>query len=830
MQNGTSSPATPRQVKPDDGRPTRVRTGNLPTLSRIVQMPKVGESLAHYKLVQELGSGGMGAVFKAFEEKLNRHVAIKVLARELAVDAEFAHRFLHEAQAVAALNHPNIITVYYIGQQQDIIFFAMEFVEGRPLNAVLHEKQKLSEREALDYIRQTALGLQAAQERGLIHRDVKPANLMLTQKGVIKIADFGLAQELTSANKPTASRDIIGTPEYMSPEQAEGRPADHRSDIYSLGATLYHLLAGQTPYFGDSETAILTDQVFAPVPSIRSIRPDISHSIERLLDKMLSKSPKGRFQTYDELIAELNHMLGGSATTVVHSPVQLDRRSRILAVISILSIAVAVWSLWNNFSAKRNYPQIPPKNSVVSGTQLTEPTPVPLSEPSPPPAPAPQAWFPLDLSAACNRHFIASETSPLKEGFDLHGHTSWATTNFLRQRGGQETGVPNNGQIPVPAGGGLDFFQLRLPATEKPENDAIVLTSKQGVQPQPVTWELPSEQRKKYAQLAVLHAAAWGDIDVELTAHYDRGLDQTLQIQILNWSSAARTRTPGVNQARALLSQPLPPEGAPPKLKVEMFADTIALDPTRTLQSLTFAITTYTPPTNIATSFTDKKAAAAIFAISALPAPPTDNVDDPVRWANAINLLALIDPKKDAISGRWNVTDGELQTVGKRAEDVRLEIPYTPPDEYDFRIIFTRRDGDDNVKQILTHGGRNFAWTMGAYVNTRAAFELINGAGAHANPSTVEKPGILQNDKQHTSIVQVRNESVKAYLDGELLAEWKTDYSDLGLREHQRLRDQKLLGISTYNSVTVFHRIEILEIAGRGGPTRPTSPMLPETN
>src|SRR5258706_955991 len=218
--------------------------------------PEPGDYIGHYRITQLLARGGMGVVYKAFEATLNRHVAIKLLSPTLAADQEFVQRFLHEAQVVANLHHPNIIHIYYIGQHGDLLYFAMELVEGADLETLLRQQQQFSVREAVGFIYQAALALQYAHKHNLLHRDIKPSNLMVAPDGVVKVTDFGLAHNV-KADHTGMSMSILGTPDYLSPEEIRGQTVDHRSDMYSLGATLYHLLAGRPPFSGTTQEEIL---------------------------------------------------------------------------------------------------------------------------------------------------------------------------------------------------------------------------------------------------------------------------------------------------------------------------------------------------------------------------------------------------------------------------------------------------------------------------------------------------------------------------------------------------------------------------------------------
>jgi serine/threonine protein kinase len=216
----------------------------------------VSSTVSHYKITAKLGEGGIGVVYKAEDTKLDRTVALKFLADHLLNDEEAKQRFLREAKAAAALNHPNICTVYEIGEVDGKTFIAMEFIEGETIEDRI-TAGPLSIKDALDIARQAADGLQAAHDKGVVHRDIKPANILVDAKGHAKVMDFGLAR-LTEAARLTKFDTTMGTVAYMSPEQAQGMEVDGRADIWTLGCVLYEMVAGQRPFFGSTTRRCFT--------------------------------------------------------------------------------------------------------------------------------------------------------------------------------------------------------------------------------------------------------------------------------------------------------------------------------------------------------------------------------------------------------------------------------------------------------------------------------------------------------------------------------------------------------------------------------------------
>ena len=276
--------------------------------------------LGHYEIVAELGRGGMGVVYKGYEPALNRFVAIKELSPSLAHDANLVERFLREARSMAVLNDPHIIQVYFIGTDEATgqPFFAMEFVEGDSLSGLLKREGKLSVENALKIMHQTAQGLATAHDKGVIHRDLKPGNLMLTPRGHVKIADFGIALATQDFSKKlTSTGEFVGTPGYLSPEVCLGKVVDQRSDIFALGIVLYEMLAGRLPFTDESPLGLMLEVVKAEIPDIRNINNAVDPQCAEILAKMLAKEPAERFQNCHELAAALQtHPLVAKGGTV----------------------------------------------------------------------------------------------------------------------------------------------------------------------------------------------------------------------------------------------------------------------------------------------------------------------------------------------------------------------------------------------------------------------------------------------------------------------------------------------------------------------------------
>jgi serine/threonine protein kinase/Tfp pilus assembly protein PilF len=263
----------------------------------------IGDIISHYKILEKLGEGGMGIVYKAQDTKLDRIVALKFLPQHLTSDSVEKERFVQEAKAASALNHPNITTIYEIDEFEGQMFIAMEYCEGKTLKQVI-EKEALSVKKGLDIGIQICEGLTIAHEKGIVHRDIKSANIMLTPRGQVKIMDFGLAK-LKGATKLTDTRSTLGTAAYMSPEQAQGEEVDQRSDIFSFGVVLYELLTGRLPFEGEHQAAIIYSIINEEPQPVARFNNQVSAKLEDIVFKALAKDKEERYQHIDDLLADL---------------------------------------------------------------------------------------------------------------------------------------------------------------------------------------------------------------------------------------------------------------------------------------------------------------------------------------------------------------------------------------------------------------------------------------------------------------------------------------------------------------------------------------------
>ncbi|MDX1948584.1 MAG: serine/threonine-protein kinase [Pirellulaceae bacterium] len=274
------------------------------------------QRLGKYLLKSRLGQGGMGVVYLATDQRLARDVALKILPKELAANPDAVRRFLREARVAARLNHPNVVAIHDVDQQRGVCFLVLELMSGGNAQELLG-RGPLGWREATRIIAETCRGLAAAHDAGLLHRDIKPANIMLTASGHVKLADFGLAKiegDAASGGPLTKSSAVFGTPQYMSPEQCQGETLDPRSDIYSLGATWFALLTGQTPFVAEQPVQMMFAHCSKPPPDPRTLRPEIPAECAQVVLKCLEKSRSERYASASDLLAALDKLLADAPT------------------------------------------------------------------------------------------------------------------------------------------------------------------------------------------------------------------------------------------------------------------------------------------------------------------------------------------------------------------------------------------------------------------------------------------------------------------------------------------------------------------------------------
>ncbi|MDK2821086.1 MAG: eukaryotic-like serine/threonine-protein kinase [Clostridia bacterium] len=338
-----------------------------------------------YEILRELGSGGMAQVYQGQDQLLNRSVTIKILKEQYAEDKDFLARFQSEAQAVASLSHPNVVSIYDVGQEDGLHYLIMEYVEGRSLKDLITEKAPLPPGEAIEIALQICDALEHAHENGVVHRDIKPHNILITREGRVKVTDFGIAQAVSEATLSYNKGTLLGSVHYLSPEQARGGITGPTADIYSLGIVLYEMLTGELPFEGDTPVSIAIKHIQETPRSIREINPDIPPSLERVVMRTLEKDPERRYPKASDLRSELqaikNVLDEDDYSTKVLTPVDSSelntnsqqpkrRRPRAWAwvLLTLFFLGLAGGGLWAGIS----YYLLVGETQVPSVTELTE--------------------------------------------------------------------------------------------------------------------------------------------------------------------------------------------------------------------------------------------------------------------------------------------------------------------------------------------------------------------------------------------------------------------------------------------------------------------------
>jgi len=293
-----------------------------------------------YELIEKIGEGGMAVVYKAKDRLLNRYVAIKILRPEFTQDEQFLESFKRESQAAAGLQHPNIVSIYDVGRTGNINFIVMELVDGRPLSDLIKEKGRLDYKTTIDIAKQMASALSIAHKHQIIHRDVKPHNIMITSDGVAKLTDFGIARAVSNATMVADTSKIIGSVHYFSPEQARGAYVDERSDIYSLGIVMFEMLTGRVPFDGETPVEVALKHINEDVPSPAKLVPGIPPALDKIVLKATDKYQTERYKSVDEMLEALKnvefvtHMVGDRVFAAESEPKPRRDESLVAPVMS----------------------------------------------------------------------------------------------------------------------------------------------------------------------------------------------------------------------------------------------------------------------------------------------------------------------------------------------------------------------------------------------------------------------------------------------------------------------------------------------------------------
>jgi tRNA A-37 threonylcarbamoyl transferase component Bud32 len=889
------------------------------------------------EVLEYLGRGGMGVVYKARQKNLDRLVALKLLAPERIGDSVFAERFTHEARALAALNHPNIVTVHDFGQAGGFYYLLMEFVDGVNLRQAM-KAARFTPEQALTIVPPVCEALEYAHAHGIAHRDIKPENLLLDKEGRVKIADFGIAKMLegrdAALRRPddgerTAQRTVpanisetAGTPQYMAPEQKTHRPADHRADIYSLGVVLYELLTGELPG--------------RPIePPSRKVVMDVR--LDAVVLRALEANPERRYQTAAEIKTQveiITNSLSPAGTGVppvaavsrpkenMSEPKQPKPGSHKTLFMAIVCAAVLVFGgvLWWTVAGKRATFQaamdartkcaIAMEEAVKDPNKLTRWGLDKVGARAKEKREAAGILFGKEEYAKSAAAYNAAARFFTSLNQEFVEKTAKAASRLDRARmfvqlsaagPAYERAAREAGDMEIRAS---SFMQAGEPERALTELEKAAAALEKIAPAAPATLEQTAEARNQMIALRnglkttdpidapaqTVKISAGGKPGLAETIGRGRSLEkfgdealedkdcanaraayvaarkyyqQALDVQAkLGAALAAKQDADAACQAASAVFR----TEARPALFIRSQADVKEageamsqedfarakklfarasegykaaqaeakklnlVEDARTAWTQQLAATdTVLIERHAANNFAKVKEQAATAASLAVKEPEqaarlfasaTAQLNDLIAqsselaWSGAINLMPLIDPQRDSVHGAWRHNGSTLLSGSGRYE--RIKIPYEPPDEYDFRIAFVRTDGHDSIYQCVSQAGRALAWAMGGGGNKIFGFTVVNGQNATHNESYVQSGGYLTNGCVTISVVQVRRDGVKAYVNGRLITELKTDYSNVRLPRAMEMPDYRGLGLGTYVSPTVFQKIELREVTGKG--------------
>ena len=896
------------------------------------------QQLGNYKLLKKLGEGGMGAVYLADDIAAGRKVALKILPKKFASDAEFINRFKREARATGKLNHPNIIAAFSVSEELGYHFYVMEYCEGESLDVTLLRERCFPWDNAVNIAMQVAQGLKHAHENGFIHRDIKPANLLMTKDGVIKILDLGLSKSIENATQSfhTQNGIAVGTPHYISPEQARGeKDVDKRTDVYSLGATFYQMVTGETPYQGESPAIVMVKHLTEQIPNPQDIRAEIPDSVVHVIQKMMAKNAIDRYADCARLLTDLELLLQGQdpvdakidpdkssvARLGVKHPKRVetnvyawrDEKSTNLRVqrpgtrdlhfrkpksnqvlyIGLLAAGLIAGIIAYTFSGRTGPETALTKDKdTQKSTPKIEP-PAPVTVPAPEPAKLPVVKLDIDGKreqyvqrllddlikqdknhsasiASIRRGYagLAKNHGFTKAGKDAAEHLKsmpapepvngqWIAAVRLKPPAEQLKMVNEkleelNSDFEVKMDGKIDggavvgvnlkclevtdisplkafdrLKALKCMGNEDTRGKLSNLSALKGMQLSSL-----SCASTHVGDLSALRGMPLNELDLGLTDVADLSPLAGMPLQELNLSdtkieSLAPLKGLALNDldfSRTAISDLAPIKDM--HLQSLGFTDTkvadIAAIKDMPVKELTYDV-------DIELDAKILKAMGALEKINDLavkefwkrnqiPPAAIEPVGQGPAWHDAIDLLAAIDPQLDKVSGDWSVDHDGLSSG--QDEFQRIEIPYQPAEEYDFKIVFTplddRPSDSGDIIQMLSKSGKPFLFMMGGWGNKISGIETMHGKRVLANNTMVQKRSTLQKGQTYTAVVQVRNDSLQAYLNGRLFVKvLKPDYREMSIYENWSLRNNTLLGLGSFGA-TRFSKIEVLEIKGKG--------------
>jgi len=778
----------------DGPEPTRLSAdGGWQPLS----VERLQEVLPAYEIIELLGAGGMGAVYKARQRSLKRLVAIKILPVDTAGDEfRFVERFRNEAETLAQMNHPAIVGVYDFGETPDgLLYFVMEFVDGTDVHKLIHTNGRLTAEHALAITAHVCDALAYAHRHGVIHRDIKPANILINREGHVKVADFGLAKmHDPSRTGLTMTNMAMGTPDYAAPEVfAKGVTTDHRADLYAVGVMLYQMLTGEVPrgmFKLPSQKDAATDPRFDAIivkamESNRDERFQSALEVRHALDEILT-TPLAKNDGTGAITASAIPPRSRAASNPQLAPAPSGKAKWFVAAAVVALLGVGAFFV----SAGKKQP----------ATAMRSPSPAP----TPGATPALDKGFPgqvAKVNAPRKIELVAAKIEALNGAAVMLEPTikSGVVTGLVVGRKGDAVTTFKDLS---PLAALRDLKQLQLFYLNPTDISFL-----RGLQIEKLVIHSGN------FALDVLRDLPLTEVELR-TANSDFSVLKGKPLTTLDLSSAPVSDLSfikGMPLSRLLVDRTKikdlsPVRGLPLK---EIRCDFVAERDTEILRSI---------PT--LERINDQPAEKFWASAGAKPAPAA------ASQGKLVDLLPLVDVKRDVIAGEWSRDGADLMVTAAKSGGAsgtpRLQLPYQPPEEYDFEIEFTPESGANLVAQSLSAHEHSFSWMLDVSLKAgmkagldRVDRQRISGRSV----GTTMRPQFLTNGKRHRSTVQVRATGVRGLLDDEVLATYGRDTTwdqSLDRSPNEAMRDNLHLGLAALDRAVRFHKITVREITGAG--------------
>jgi len=813
-----------------------------------------GLVFGEHEILEPIGEGGMGQVFRARHRRLDRAEAVKVLSSKRLDSPEAVARFEQETKAAAKLMHENIVTTYDAGQHDGTHYLAMEYVDGRDLGQIVDNEGPLPVDQAVDYIIQAARGLAYAHGRGIIHRDVKPSNLLLgrdesggpqsaianRQSAIIKVLDMGLARltedALTAAKHAETERltqtgQLMGTVDYMSPEQAEDlQAADHRSDIYSLGCTMYKLLTGHPVYDADTSMRRLLAHRDAPIPSLREARRDVPESLEAVFQKMVAKNPDDRYQSMDEVIAALTSVRAPAPPVIVTNAPPRRRRPQRTFATKLKSGGIGRWA-----AAARRSPVVEAvlRNRAVAAIALGTAA----------------ALFLVTMVVLKFRTPMGDIEVVLDEGVAK-------SVEIVVSKGGDELQVINKeegwalrlteGQYDINLRGGGDKFKIR-------DNSVTISRDEKTIVQVSVVPRGPIAVLKRGLTAELFEGRDFRHVvkkrvDPQIKFHWgEKSPDPELSVDnfSIRWTGwlkapvAGRYRLtlPADDSAHLWLDDRLilgPEVGTgqadveldekPHALKIE-FVEGIVWSGVHFTWTLLGHSTAHAVPAEVL--FQDRASAeAATIDASVLVKRPS--IPSPqIRPGQPIDLLALVEPAGHTVRGYWWFDDGALMCSW--ASPALLQIPFIPPAEYEVTMVAQRLDRPEGMFLGTPAGGRQLGVIVDGWGGKVGGIECIDGLRVDRQRNLPRIASTLVSTERPSTLkYTIRKSRLTLTCNGRTVVDWDADYSRCSLLDELVVPGREYLSLANWSNYLRISKLELKPLTTDLQPFRVDVPPKPK--